>query len=355
MKKIISLVLLLALTLSALTVTVSAATLKNGSSGTEVRYLEMNLQALGFFDGTPNKKFDTSTKAAVLEYQRSRSLSQDGIAGKNTLGELYDEITEVQRMLNRLGYSVGECDGIAGSKFFKGLAAFQRDYRLVVTGYVDADTLWTLRSVYGDMMESITYPASVEEAEDMLILAKKEKGVTAGSIRYIAQVTSDKYYVKNYFKYTLNRKTAYLNSSDKCTRCALSMCLSYIGIDADPGYMSELMGSVDIPSPVRDVPGKIPGIQRVNSDDFETLFNNYASDEDFTPVLVYYDYKSSHHAIVVFGFDGEYYLAADSAANATHIIRVKFNDNFSKIIESPDYGKYTSKNKVTAVCQWKLG
>ena len=354
MKKIISIVLILAISLSTLTVVVSAATLKNGSSGSDVRYLEMNLQALGFFNGKPDKKFDSVTKAAVLAYQCSRSLSQDGIAGNNTLGSLYDEITEVQHMLNRLGYSVGECDGIAGSKFTNGLSAFQDDNNLTPTGYVDEDTLWALRNAYEDLLDSSTYPASLEEAKDLLILSKNEKDVQVGSIRYVAQVTSDKYYVKDYFKYTLNKKTAYLNSSDKCTRCALSMCLSYIGIDAHPGYMSELMGSVDISSPIRDVSKEISDVHRVDSEDFEKLFNNYATDDDFTPVLVYYDYKSSHHAIVVYGFDGEYYLAADSAANVTHVIRVKFNDDFSKIIESPDYSKYTNSNKVTAVCQWKL-
>lgn len=63
----------------------AARTLKVGSRGDDVKALQANLNQLGYNAGTPNGIFGTSTKNAVISFQKTYGLSADGIAGTNTL------------------------------------------------------------------------------------------------------------------------------------------------------------------------------------------------------------------------------------------------------------------------------
>lgn len=62
--------------------------LKQGSTGPEVKRLQARLKALGFSNATPDGKFGTKTKAAVVAFQKSKGLSADGVAGLKTLAAL---------------------------------------------------------------------------------------------------------------------------------------------------------------------------------------------------------------------------------------------------------------------------
>lgn len=59
-------------------------TIKQGDSGDAVRQLQQRLQSRGFYPGAINGSFDTATRNAVISFQRSQGLQQDGVVGLNT-------------------------------------------------------------------------------------------------------------------------------------------------------------------------------------------------------------------------------------------------------------------------------
>ncbi len=56
-----------------------------GSRGQEVRQIQRKLQALGFYSGSVDGIYGTATQKAVRNFQKSRGISADGIAGPKTL------------------------------------------------------------------------------------------------------------------------------------------------------------------------------------------------------------------------------------------------------------------------------
>jgi peptidoglycan hydrolase-like protein with peptidoglycan-binding domain len=69
----------------------TTTTLRNGSSGSDVKKLQKTLQSLGYDVGKTGADgiYGSKTAAAVKQYQKDNGLAVDGIAGKNTLGSLY--------------------------------------------------------------------------------------------------------------------------------------------------------------------------------------------------------------------------------------------------------------------------
>ena len=63
-------------------------TLRTGSKGTQVEVLQWRLNRLGYNAGTVDGIFGAKTKAAVLSFQKAKSLEEDGVAGKNTWAAL---------------------------------------------------------------------------------------------------------------------------------------------------------------------------------------------------------------------------------------------------------------------------
>lgn len=72
------------------TVTVTAKLLKNGSTGSAVKKLQILLNGLGYSCGTVDGDFGARTLAAVKAFQKANSLTQDGVVGANTWGKLVD-------------------------------------------------------------------------------------------------------------------------------------------------------------------------------------------------------------------------------------------------------------------------
>ncbi|MBR4457936.1 MAG: peptidoglycan-binding protein [Clostridia bacterium] len=62
--------------------------LQMGNSGSAVLALQQGLRALGFYTGELTGRFDAATRSAVVEFQRSKGLTRDGIAGPKTLSAL---------------------------------------------------------------------------------------------------------------------------------------------------------------------------------------------------------------------------------------------------------------------------
>ena len=82
--KIIAIFLIFAMLFS---VTVFALS-KMGSRGSEVTKIQTVLKEKGFYTGKIDGIYGINTKNAVTRFQRSRGLTADGIAGKNTLAAL---------------------------------------------------------------------------------------------------------------------------------------------------------------------------------------------------------------------------------------------------------------------------
>ena len=64
------------------------AMLKESSGGGEVTELQGLLARQGWYAGTVDGAFAGKTNAAVLAYQKAYGLTQDGLAGPNTKGQL---------------------------------------------------------------------------------------------------------------------------------------------------------------------------------------------------------------------------------------------------------------------------
>ncbi|NLB91768.1 MAG: L,D-transpeptidase family protein, partial [Clostridiales bacterium] len=67
-------------------------TLKKGSKGEEVYWLQMKLKELGYYQGTVTGAYHQGTANAVKAYQKDHGLKSDGTAGKSTLEHLYDSL-----------------------------------------------------------------------------------------------------------------------------------------------------------------------------------------------------------------------------------------------------------------------
>ena len=142
MKKRFTFILAFILAFTALCGTSASAasypTLKNGSKGTEVKYLQMNLNGTGYSCGSVDGIYGKNTVSAVKAFQKAYKLETDGIAGKNTLSKMESVVKAVQENLNALGYSCGSADGVYGSKTTSALKKFQKACGLTADGIATA-------------------------------------------------------------------------------------------------------------------------------------------------------------------------------------------------------------------------
>jgi N-acetylmuramoyl-L-alanine amidase len=159
------------------------AVLRPGSRGEAVRDLQVRLGTLGHeISRVEAGSFGDQTERAVRAFQESRGLRVDGICGPQTwaavvesgwrLGDrlLYrtrpmlrgDDVTELQRRLNGLGFDAGREDGILGDDTTRALVEFQRNMDLPTDGICGASTISVLDRV-GTLAEGSV--ASVRERE----------------------------------------------------------------------------------------------------------------------------------------------------------------------------------------------
>jgi general secretion pathway protein A len=70
------------------------STLTSGDTGIDVKWLQLNLQNLGFFPGEPSSVYDENTKQAVLAFQQSKALNADGVFGTETKMLFYGALSK---------------------------------------------------------------------------------------------------------------------------------------------------------------------------------------------------------------------------------------------------------------------
>lgn len=161
------------------------AALRPGNRGEAVRDLQVRLGALGH--DVPREEsgdYGPGTESAVRAFQSARGLRVDGVCGPQTwsavvesgyrLGDrlLYrrrpmlrgDDVAELQRRLNGLGFDAGREDGILGDDTTAALIEFQRNMNLPTDGMCGPATLAVLERVGGLAAGSV---ASVREREEL--------------------------------------------------------------------------------------------------------------------------------------------------------------------------------------------
>lgn len=126
-----------------------------GDSGEPVRDIQGRLVALGFgHEPDPQGEFGAGTQGAVKAFQSGRGLACDGIIGPDTWRALYeagyslgdrilyyrlpmlrgDDVAELQRSLNDLGFDADKVDGVFGPDTHSALIDFQSNRGLAEDG-----------------------------------------------------------------------------------------------------------------------------------------------------------------------------------------------------------------------------
>ncbi len=128
---------------------------RRGDEGEPVRDIQDRLAALDFNSAEESRgTFGEQTELAVRGFQEARGLAADGIVGPDTwrslvaagysLGDrlLYhrvpmmrgDDVAELQRRLNSLGFDSGKVDGIFGPDTLRAVLEFQSNRRMPEDG-----------------------------------------------------------------------------------------------------------------------------------------------------------------------------------------------------------------------------
>ncbi len=141
---------------------------RTGDAGEPVRDIQDRLHELGFSTAPdPTAVFGEGTASAVTSFQRSRRLPADGLVGRETwrtmvdagfrLGDrlLYnrmpmlhgDDVADMQRRLNALGFDAGRVDGIFGPVTLAAVLDFQQNRHMAEDGIVGPDVIEELNSM----------------------------------------------------------------------------------------------------------------------------------------------------------------------------------------------------------------
>lgn len=164
------------------------AGLKLGSTGSEVRALQEDLTTLSFYYGDCTGHFGSMTQTAVKKFQKSRGLTQDGVAGKKTLAAIASavegtgnvsasgsssssnalrrgdtnnpKIGDMQTRLKALDLYYGEITNDFGPKTETAVKKFQDKYGLTVDGIAGTATLNKLYSLTGGTTSGSTSSSS---------------------------------------------------------------------------------------------------------------------------------------------------------------------------------------------------
>lgn len=122
------------------------STLRRGSGGSQVKYLQMALIGLGYLSGSADGSYGPNTVEAVKKYQSAYGLSSDGSAGPDTLVSIKNTVVALQSDLNRAGYPSGTINGVYGNGTTSAVKKYQRAKGIAVTGVAGPQTM---KKLYG--------------------------------------------------------------------------------------------------------------------------------------------------------------------------------------------------------------
>ena len=136
---------------------------KHGSKGSEVIAIQKCLQQLGYFKASTTGYYGSTTKSAVIKFQKDNRLTADGVVGNKTqkilqskcsskkpttkqagglkLGSRSQAVKKLQQDLKQLNYFVGNPTGYFGPITKDTVIKFQRDKGLKADGIAGPTTL----------------------------------------------------------------------------------------------------------------------------------------------------------------------------------------------------------------------
>lgn len=160
--------------------------IRRGSAGPEVEDVQRRLMALGWpcIPDEPGT-FGGGTDTCVRAFQQTRGLPADGLVGSDTwrslvgasyqLGDrmLYatrpmmygDDVRDLQRRLNRLGFDSGYDDGLYGVQTFDAVRDFQLNTGLTVDGIAGPSTIDAMVRLHRQHQEAPAF--AVREREQL--------------------------------------------------------------------------------------------------------------------------------------------------------------------------------------------
>ncbi len=167
--------------------------LKRGQRGEPIRDLQRRLGAAGFSpDGAEAGVFCASTEAAVAKFQEARGLHASGVCDEQSwlsiieagwkLGDRLlvhgapqlrgDDVEDLQRALNHVGFDCGRPDGILGPATIGALVDFQRNCGLDSDGICGRKTVHMLevlrrQSGSGPGVASVRENESIRQATSL--------------------------------------------------------------------------------------------------------------------------------------------------------------------------------------------
>ncbi len=159
--------------------------IKLGQVGPEVGDIQRRLGQFDLPCDDDPGVFDRRTEAAVRTFQQRRGLQADGIVGDETWRELLgasfrlgdrmlyvtrpllhgDDVRDLQRRLNRLGFDAGYDDGLYGPQTFDAVREFQLNAGLAVDGLAGRATIDVLLRFHRQHQEASA--AAVRERESL--------------------------------------------------------------------------------------------------------------------------------------------------------------------------------------------
>lgn len=187
-------------------------TLEEGKSGNAVRAMQTRLKELGYLAGSVDGSFGTSTKAAVIAFQKANNLTADGRAGGATLDKLYstsakdansitadnptgsvdsytvlqegdsgESVKALQRALKNKGYYSGSIDGKFGAATTQAVLAFQTQSGIRADGKAGPATQRALNAASVTNYRTLKPGDSGTEVRN-LQYALAEKGYYSGTV-----------------------------------------------------------------------------------------------------------------------------------------------------------------------------
>ena len=101
--------------------TAEVAVLRQGAKGNEVKEVQRRLKAWGYYNGSVDGVFGTSTKLAVVAFQKKNGLKADGVVGSATykaLGMMSSYNVLVGQGNNGSGVNAGTTNGFSSSDVY---------------------------------------------------------------------------------------------------------------------------------------------------------------------------------------------------------------------------------------------
>lgn len=117
------------------------------SSKQTIKLIQKRLQELGFYSGSIDGIFNTTTEEAVKAFQEEEGLSADGVVGLATeealdLGfpPLDIDLVQLQQRLSELNFYQGSIDGVWNQETIAAVKEFQKAEGLAEDGVVGMTT-----------------------------------------------------------------------------------------------------------------------------------------------------------------------------------------------------------------------